>query len=203
MLFFNTLISMNLLLIMIASCNPQALLPQGCICYNPRVFNVTDNSTVPCDDPQCSRGDNLDCVNDDEGYSNIFDNRAFGFYIPYDNDVHKYYFVTLGCNCPGFNYNHGASGNNGFSNTPANGASYTYNNCSDFSLNIDDAAYCCNYCCGSSSISTTASTLSTNISTTSTASPISVPAAASSTSCFYSLLLDTLVFLCLRVYQND
>ncbi len=57
---------------MITLYDAQAFTPQGCICYNPHAINMTDNSTVPCDDTHCSRGDNLNCFTmeeDDEAKS--------------------------------------------------------------------------------------------------------------------------------------
>jgi hypothetical protein len=163
--------------------------PQGCACYNPHAVNVTNNSTAPCVDTRCSRGDNPICfTSGDDG--NIFDTRAFGFYIPANINNKNDFYVFLGCNCPGFNYNHGASGDNGFTNTPIdNGGSYTYTNCSDFSLGVDDADICCNYCCDPAYVSTTTG---------------SVPSIGAMTYSFYSLpVYFYIAFAFFDVHQNN
>ena len=192
-------ILIRLLLTMIALCYVQGETPQGCICYNPYAINPTDNSTVPCNGAQCSRGDNLDCFSDEDVDGTITTYRAFGFYIPYrSGDDNEFYRFVFGCNCPGFHYNNGTGGNNGLANTAANAYSYIYNNCTDFSLGINDAAYCCNYCCGSPYVPTTIGT-----SITSSLPSTRIPSSATSTYYFYPFLIYALIFLSHHSVQNN
>ena len=161
MLLSSMLIPSRLLFLMFILDNGQAVQPQGCTCYNPKVLNNTDNSTVPCNSIHCSRGDNVNCFAYRDPLVSkdipIFTIRAFAFHFEADNDPNEY-FSFLGCNCPGFNYAQDHDGMNGYSNYPPSvkyGDPYIYKNCKDFTLGLDDVEYCCNYCCGPVYVSTT------------------------------------------------
>ncbi len=53
----NILTAISLLFIMSILYGAQSVPPQNCVCTNPHY--VLPNGTVPCNDSQCSRGDNL------------------------------------------------------------------------------------------------------------------------------------------------
>jgi len=132
----------SLLSIMIILYGVQSVPPQNCVCSNPH--NIDPNGTVACNDTQCSRGDNLACNTDTIDTMDAF---YFTLYAIPDES----YFVVVGCNCPGFKYNHGHGGHNGYVFAGGhNDYVYTYNNCSDFNpgVRVDNITRCCNYCCG-------------------------------------------------------
>jgi hypothetical protein len=111
----------------------QAVQLQHCHCYNV-------NTTSLCSDANCSRGDNLACHSND--FDVINNRRAFTCIVPFAAFI-------LGCNCPGFKYNHTGGHENGFSaifDSPS--VHFTYNTCNDFYQGFDEAVACCNYCCG-------------------------------------------------------
>ncbi|CAF3597222.1 unnamed protein product [Rotaria socialis] len=140
-----TPIPISLLSIMIILYGAQSVPPQNCVCSNPH--NIGPNGTVPCNNTKCSRGDNLAC-NATDPY-NVFANGAFSFTLY--NIPDESYFILFGCNCPGFKYNYGHGGYNGYIAVGGhNDYFYTYNSCSDFNpdLDLDNITICCNYCCG-------------------------------------------------------
>lgn len=135
----------SLLSIIIILYGAQSVPPQNCICSNPH--NIGANGPVPCNDTQCSRGDNLACTATDP--RSIAANGTFSFTLYAIPD--ESYFVAVGCNCPGFKYNYGHGGENGYVFAGGhNDYVYTYNNCSDFNpgVRVDNFTRCCNYCCG-------------------------------------------------------
>jgi len=139
-------IIINLLCIIISVCDVQAVKPQGCTCYDPKVLD-SNNSTVACNTTNCSRGNNPDCYGDDDDNDlpSVLALRVFG--------VSTDFVDFLGCNCPGYNFSDSSVEN------AVGLESYSYTDCNGFGgeSQDDDLIYCCNYCCGLLPVYTTTS----------------------------------------------
>ena len=125
--------------------------PPLCDCHN----NISDpvGSNYPCHTAGCSRGNNPSCSADsfsgDFPHHRVFDFYGVTFIGPY---------AYFGCNCPGFSYNHGQNGTNGYLLAFSPGDKkkvhdygsnpFNYSSCSDFNDPPFDLAACCNFCCG-------------------------------------------------------
>ena len=139
------LTAISLLFLLSTLYGAQSVPPQSCICFN--LHNIGPNGTIPCNDTQCSRGDNLTCTATDPDTMDASSAFAFTLYdIPEES-----YFIAVGCNCPAFKYSYGHGGENGYFNAGGhNDYEYTYRNCSGFNpgTRYHNFTRCCNYCCG-------------------------------------------------------
>lgn len=125
--------------------------PPLCDCHT----NVSDplGENHRCNTRGCSRGDNPSCSADN--FSGKFPHhRVVDFYGVTPIGPYAYFL----CSCPGFSFNHGRGGSNGYilcfspgdENKVDNYGSnpFNYSSCSDFNQPSFDLADCCNFCCG-------------------------------------------------------